>query len=373
MPGQELRSLVTEALRTAGIEVGGDRPWDVQVHDDEVFAFLIHGDTLALGEAYMAGEWDCDRIDELVYRLLTSGLASSVRRDIRTMLIALRARFANPGRRSRAFDVGRRHYDIGNDLYRAMLDRRMVYSCAYWKDATNLDEAQEAKLDLVCRKLGLKPGMKVLDIGGGWGSFAKFAAERYGVSVVNITVSQRQVELANELCQGLPVENRLMDYRDVEGRFDAIVSIGMFEHVGARHYRIFFEKAHQCLEDGGLFLLHTIGSNLSSHSCDPWVEKYIFPNSMIPSLEQIGRGLEGLFVVEDLHNIGAHYDRTLLSWYDNFMAHWEELKHSYSHEFRRMWRLYLLGSAGSFRARRMQVWQIVLSKEGVPGGYQSIR
>ncbi|MEJ5298623.1 MAG: class I SAM-dependent methyltransferase, partial [Armatimonadota bacterium] len=196
MPGQDLKSLVTEALRTAGIEVGGDRPWDVQVHDDEVFAFLIHGDTLALGEAYMAGEWDCDRIDELVYRLLTSGLASSVRKDIRTLLIALRARFANPGRKSRAFDVGRRHYDIGNDLYRAMLDRRMVYSCAYWKDATNLDEAQEAKLDLVCRKLGLKPGMKVLDIGGGWGSFAKFAAERYGVSVVNITVSQRQVELA---------------------------------------------------------------------------------------------------------------------------------------------------------------------------------
>ncbi len=373
MSSTDLKSLVRNTLRTADIEIGGSRPWDVQIFDDEVYAHLLHGDTLALGEQYMAGEWECERIDELICRLLSADLASSVTLNLRTTLIALRSRFASPGRKSRAFDVGRRHYDIGNDLYRAMLDRRMVYSCAYWKDAGTLDEAQEAKLDLICRKLALSEGMRVLDIGGGWGSFAKFAAQRYGVSVVNITVSEQQVALADEMCRGLPVENRLMDYRDVEGTFDRIVSVGMFEHVGQRHYGTFFQKAASCLAPDGLMLLHCIGTPVSCAASDPWVARYIFPNSMVPSMEQIARSVEGLFVIEDVHNFGAYYDPTLCCWYERFMEAWPALKQSYSDEFRRMWRLYLLGSAGSFRARRLQVWQIVLSPNGVPGGYDSIR
>lgn len=285
----------------------------------------------------------------------------------------LRAILLNPSGKARAFQVGERHYDLGNRLYRGMLDRRMVYSCGYWKNADNLDAAQEAKLDLICRKLGLKRGDRVLDVGCGWGSFAEYAAERYGVEVVGITVSKEQVVLGNESCRGLPVELRLLDYRDMEGEFDHVVSIGMFEHVGLRNYRIYMEKVRQCLKDGGLFLLQTIGGNDSVTKLDPWFEKYIFPNSLIPSIRQISAAAEGLFVMEDWHNFGADYDPTLMSWFRNFDRNWDSLSEIYDERFYRMWRYYLLSSAGTFRARCLQVWQIVFSKEGVRGGYLTVR
>jgi cyclopropane-fatty-acyl-phospholipid synthase len=251
-----------------------------------------------------------------------------------------------------------------------MLDKRMVYTCGYWKDAKTLDEAQEAKLDLTCKKLNLKPGMKVLDIGCGWGSFAKYAAEKYKVKVVGITVSKEQAVLAKALCKGLPIEIRLQDYRDLNEKFDRIVSLGMFEHVGYKNYKTYMKVVHRCLKDDGLFLLHTIGGNKSVKSTDPWIDKYIFPNSMLPSIKQMGDAIEDYFVMEDWHNFSADYDKTLMAWYNNFENSWNKLKDDYDERFHRMWRYYLLACAGTFRARKSQLWQIVLSKDGIKEGYR---
>jgi cyclopropane-fatty-acyl-phospholipid synthase len=271
----------------------------------------------------------------------------------------------NHQKTSRAYEVGVRHYDIGNDLYRAMLDSRMVYTCGYWKDARNLDEAQEAKLDLVCRKVGLKPGMKVLDLGCGWGSFARYAAERYGAEVVGVTVSKEQVELGNSLCSGLPVDIRLQDYRSVKGKFDRVVSIGIMEHVGYKNYRTYMEVVDHTLKDDGIGFFHTIGGNVSVKIGNPWTTKYIFPNGQIPSIAQLGKAMEGLFVMEDWHNIGPDYDRTLMAWHESFEQSWPGLKDRYSERFRRMWRFYLLSSAGAFRSRSVQLWQVVMTKPGL--------
>jgi cyclopropane-fatty-acyl-phospholipid synthase len=321
------------------------------------------------------GGRDADSLDGLLFRLLSARIDRRVR-GVRDLADGLRAWFVNLQRRTRSFEVGRRHYDLGNDLYRAMLGARMVYSCGYWRQAQTLDAAQEAKLDLICRKLQLRPGLRLLDIGCGWGELLKFAAEHYGVAGVGITVSQRQAEYARELCAGLPVEIRLQDYRDLHERFDRIASVGMFEHVGAKNYARFFDVARRCLADDGpdqgLFLLHTIASNVSVTHTDPWIDRYIFPNSMLPSAAQIARGCEGRFVLEDWHGFGPDYDRTLQAWRGNVEAAWPSLP-DYDERFRRMWRFYLSASMALFRARRAQLWQLVLSPHGIPGGYEAVR
>ena len=372
MPDSGFRSRVEQLLSLAGVNIGGGRPWDLRVHDDRFFARVLAQGQLGLGESYMDGWWDCDRLDELVYHLLEAELDTKVTpwRDVPR---AFRARLVNLQRRANAFHLGRHHYDIGNDFYRRMLGQRMIYSCGYWRDASTLDEAQEAKLDLVCRKLGLRSGMRVLDIGCGWGGTARFAAERYGVSVLGITVSGEQAQLGREICAGLDVDIRLQDYRDLNGEFDRVLSLGMFEHVGYKNYRTFMRLVREHLKDDGLFLLHTIGSNRSGTSTDPWTDRYIFPNSMLPSARQIAAASEGPFLIEDWHSFGPDYDRTLMCWYRDFEDAWLELKDRYDERFHRMWRYFLLSSAGSFRARKNQVWQIVLSPRGVPGGYVAPR
>lgn len=367
-----LRNRIERLLSHADITVGGSRPWDLQVNDDRLYSRLLARGSLGLGESYMDGWWDCESLDEFFHRILAADLDSRV--STRTLLFdILRSKLVNLQKPSRAFHVGRQHYDIGNDVYQHMLDKRLIYSCGYWKEASTLDEAQEAKLNLVCRKLGLRPGMRVLDIGCGWGGTARFAAENYRVEVVGITVSQNQVELAEKTCAGLPVEIRLQDYRNLEGSFDRIISIGMFEHVGYKNYRTFFQVVKRCLKDTGLFLLHTIGSNRSVTFTDPWIERYIFTNSMLPSARQICDGIEGLFVLEDWHSFGTDYDTTLMHWFKNFDRAWDLLREDYGDRFHRMWKYYLLSCAGSFRARKNQLWQIVLSPKGVPGGYISVR
>jgi cyclopropane-fatty-acyl-phospholipid synthase len=265
--------------------------------------------------------------------------------------------------------VAHHHYDLGNDLYQAMLDPAMNYSCAYWKGAQTLAEAQLNKLELVCRKLMLGPGMRLLDIGCGWGALARHAAERFGTTVVGLTLSRPQKDYAEAACVGLPVEIRLQDYRDLEAQaFDRVVSVGMFEHVGHKNHRTFMDVVERHLTEDGVFLLHTIGGNLTRPAGDPWITKYIFPNGEIPSAAQITRALEGRFVIEDWHNLGPDYDRTLLAWHRNFTDHWAELKGRFNERFRRMWDYYLLSCAGAFRARDIQLWQIVMSKRGIPGG-----
>ncbi len=363
---------IAAALRSAGVELDGPAPHDVRVRDPRFFHRVTSRGSLGFGESYVDGDWECDRIDELVFRLVRAGVHRSYEgvRDLGRHAAAL---LTNPGR-TRAFVVGERHYDLGNDLFERMLGRRMVYSCGYWKDAEDLDAAQDAKLDLVCRKLGLKPGMRLLDVGCGWGGLACFAAERYGVSALGITVSREQQEWARRAAGSLPVTIELLDYRSLDaGTFDAVASIGMFEHVGRKNYATFLDVVRRHLADGGLFLLHTIGGNESSFTTDPWIERYIFPNSLIPSLAQVASAAEGRFVVEDVHNFGADYERTLLAWHANVERHRDELEGRYGARFLRMWRYYLLSCAGAFRARYNNLWQIVLSPRGVADGYRAPR
>ncbi|WP_051464329.1 cyclopropane fatty acyl phospholipid synthase [Pseudoxanthomonas suwonensis] len=363
---------VEALLAEAGVRIGGDRDWDLQVHDGRLYTRVLAQGSLGLGESYMDGWWDVRSLDGFLARLMQARLDRRVH-GLGEVWDALEARLLNPQSRRRSGEVGRRHYDLGNDLYSAMLGRRLVYSCGYWRDADDLDAAQEAKLDLVCRKLRLRPGMRVLDVGCGWGEALKFAAERYGVSGVGVTISREQAEYARGLCAGLPVEIRLQDYRDLDEPFDAALSIGMFEHVGVRNYRTYFEVMRRCLPEHGLFLLHTIGSNLSVKRTDPWIARYIFPNSMLPSAAQITRASEGLFVLEDWHNFGTDYERTLAAWRANAEAAWDRLDPRYDERFRRMWRFYLSASMATFRCRRSQLWQLVLSPGGVPGGYVAPR
>jgi cyclopropane-fatty-acyl-phospholipid synthase len=364
------RDRLQALLAPCDIVIGGNRPWDITVHEPRFFSEALAQGTLGVGESYMAGWWDCERLDELMTRVWTAGIPDRMT-GLSSLLLDLRARVINLQSATRAWAVGKVHYDAGNELFRAMLDRRMIYSCGYWPGAATLDAAQEAKLDLIARKLGLTPGMRVLDVGCGWGGALAYFVERYGVSGVGITISAEQVSWAQDACRHVPVEIRLQDYRDVDEIFDRIYSIGMFEHVGVRNYQHYFQVMRRCLGPGGIFLLHTIGSSRSVVRCDPWLSKYIFPNSMLPSIRQIGQACEDLLTMEDWHNFGADYDRTLMAWHRNFTLAWPALQRRYDETFRRMWNFYLLGCAGYFRSRQAQLWQVVFSRDGIPGGYRA--
>ncbi|MGB1150115.1 MAG: cyclopropane fatty acyl phospholipid synthase [Candidatus Pseudothioglobus sp.] len=366
----DFKKTVTDLLESVDIQVNGSRPFDIQVHNELFYSRVLSGKSLGLGESYMDGWWDCESLDQFCYQMLRGRIDKQVKvKNPAFLAHVLKAYFLNAQSKKRAYIVGEEHYDTGNDLFSLMLDQRMNYSCGYWENADNLDQAQINKLDLVCRKLHLKPGMKVLEIGCGWGGFAKYAAENYGVSVHGVTVSKEQMDYAERSCIGLETKFEMKDYRELNTKYDAIVSIGMFEHVGYKNYRNYMEVAQRCLEGEGLFLLHTIGRNTPSRSTDPWTNKYIFPNGMIPSPAQISKSLQGLFVVEDWHNFGQYYDPTLMAWNENFQKNYESLKDKYDQRFKRMWQYYLLMCAGTFRARRNQLWQLVLSKKGLMGGY----
>ena len=374
MPLRQEESM-RELLASAGITLNGTAPGDVTIHNPRLYTRVLTGGPLALGEAYMDGWWDANGLDVFFTKLLLNDkFRGNLKQYLPAIVNSALSHLTNRQNVSRSAKSVEMHYDIGNDLYTRMLDKRLAYTCGYWKEATNLDDAQEAKFDLVCRKIGLKPGMTVLDLGCGWACFAKYAAEKYGVSVVGVTVSHEQVALGTELCKGLPVEIELLDYRKVEGTYDRVVSIGLMEHVGYKNYQTFMEVIQRSLKDDGLALVHTIGGNYSTDSIDPWINKYIFPNAMLPSIAQIAKSMENHFVMEDWHNIGADYDKTLMAWYQNITARWSELdEKKYDARFRRMWDYYLLSCAGSFRARKNQLWQVVLSKKGVPGGYVPVR
>ena len=368
-----MKQNVQDILNLADIKLNGDRPWDIKVRNPRFYSRVLAGGSLALGESYMDGWWECDHLDQFFHRILKTNLDRRVVNMKQLVWAVLKAKLTNRQRVSKSFVIGEKHYDAGNDLYRVMLDKRLAYSCGYWKNAKTLDAAQEAKLDLICKKLGLNKGMRVLDIGCGWGSFAKFAAEKYKVNVTGITVSKEQVKLGRQLCKGLPVEIKLQDYRSLRGKYDRIVSVGMVEHVGCKNYQTYMKVAHRCLKKDGLFLLHTIGGNESVNSVDHWIDKYIFPNGMLPSVKQLSKASEGLFIMEDWHNFGTDYDKTLMAWHKNFTGNWDKIKDKYNARFFRMWKYYILCCAGSFRARKNQLWQIVFSKEGLKEGYQSIR
>ncbi len=371
----KLEQWIQKVIEPTGIVINGKNPWDIKVSNNDFYERVRKDGSLGLGESYMDGWWKCDELDNFFYKLLSVDIYARIGFLMPVLLSFIRARLFNLQTVRRAFQVAEKHYDIGNDLFSAMIGNTMAYSCGYWRSAENLDNAQEAKLELICKKLNLQAGQTVLDIGCGWGSFALYALKNYGVKVVGITVSEEQIKLAEELCWGFPVEFRLQDYRQLSSaeKFDHIVSVGMFEHVGFKNYRIFFETARKCLKENGLFLLHTIGSSKTGEDTDPWLNKYIFPNGSLPSLRQIVSSSEDLFIIEDAHNLGTDYDKTLMAWHENFENSWPKLKNKYGEKFYRMWKYYLLFCAGIFRARRAHLWQIVFSLGGVPGGYKSIR
>lgn len=358
-------------LKQANVKIDGENSSDIIVHNENLYPVVMQYGSLGLGEAYMNGWWDSPELDQFFYKILSADLKPKI--NMSFFLNYIKSILFNFQSKDRAFQVGEQHYDLSNDLFKNMLDSKMIYSCAYWKNANNLEKAQDDKLDLICKKLYLKPGMKILDIGCGWGGFAYYAAKNYSVEVVGLTISKEQAEYAREYCKGLPVTILLKDYRDLNEIFDRIVSVGMFEHVGCKNYKEFLQISSSCLKDDGLFLLHTIGNDFSNCVGDPWLDKYIFPNGVLPSIAQIGTAIENLFVMEDWHNFGADYDKTLMVWYNNFNKNWDKIKSNHNEKFYRMWKYYLLSCAGLFRARKAQLWQIILSKNGVPGGYVSLR
>ena len=367
------KETVTELLSLADIKVDGKRQGDIRVNDERVYSRILNGGSLALGESYMDGWWDAQNLDVFFYKLLGSHLDKKAKISPRIASHLIRSSLLNLQTKHLAKRNTERHYDIGNDLYEVMLDPTMTYSCGYWKNAKTLQAAQEAKYDLICRKLHLKKGMTVLDIGCGWGGFAIYAAKNYGVKVVGVTLAKEQVKLAKERCKKLPIKIELKDYRDVKGTFDRIVSIGMFEHVGVKNYKKFFKVCKKVLKKDGLMLLHTIGKNDTRQTWDPWLATYIFPNGMLPSAQNITKASEKLFLLEDWHNFGVYYDKTLMAWHNNFEKDKHKLPKKYDARFARMWKYYLMCCAGSFRCRKIHAWQIVLSPRGISKGYDSVR
>ena len=366
---------LVELLKQADVRLNGERGWDIQVRHESFYHRILTEGSLGFGESYMDGDWDSPRLDELFHHLLRADLDEKFKGWFKFRLLTdlMKHLLFNAQSSRRAFQVGEQHYDIGNDLFEAMLDSRMIYSCGYWEHADDLEQAQRHKLELICRKLQLKPGERLLEIGCGWGALMRHAAKHYGVEVVGITVSREQQKLAQVRCQGLPVTVELKDYREVSGSFDKVVSVGMFEHVGQKNYRAYLETVDRALKDDGLFLLHTIGSHSTVRTVDPWIEKYIFPNGRLPSAREITRSLEGLFLIEDWHNFGPDYDRTLMAWWENFDRAWPGLEKRYGKRFYRMWKYYLQSCAGFFRSRQGQLWQLVLNKRSYPGTYRSVR
>ena len=373
LPASRYARFFQEMLEPAGIRLNGSNAWDIRVHDARLLSRVVRHGTLGLGEAYMEGWWDCPQLDQMICRAMLAGLEDRVRHNFRYKVFSLLFGLVNRQTFSRAFEVGRRHYDLGNDLFEAMLDTSMNYSCGYWRNSETLEDAQKAKMDLICRKLELEKGMRVLDVGCGFGGLAHWIASQYDVSVAAVTVSEQQASLARERCANLPVTVDLVDYRQVTGTFDRIVSVGMFEHVGPKNYRTFFSKIASLLQPEGLFLLHTIGAGDHTCTADQWTEKYIFPNGVLPSMHAIVKASEDVLVMEDWHNFGADYDPTLMAWYENLKQAWPQLRQRYDERFRRMFEYYLLISAGSFRARANHLWQVMFSKHGIAGGYSAAR
>ena len=368
-------NLIESLFQRSGVQINGARPFDIQIHNSIFYRKILSKWSLGLGESYMDGDWDCNQLDELTSLLMQKDLNESVKGFARLRMVGevLRAKLFNLQSQTRAFQVGEVHYDAGNDLFERMLDPHMIYSCAYWEKASDLNAAQEQKLRMICEKLELKPGEKLLEIGCGWGGLAAYAAKNYDVEVLGITISKEQQKLAQIRCKGLPVEIQLIDYRELQGSFDKIVSVGMFEHVGKKNYRTYFNNSYRLLKDDGLFLLHTIGSDVTISRTDPWIDKYIFPNGKIPSPIEFSQSIDRLFLIEDWHNFGPDYDKTLMAWFANFDAHWLEISKNYNQRFYRMWKYYLLSCAGYFRSKQGQLWQMILSKRTRNGTYRSKR
>jgi len=360
-----IAATIRDLLNQAGITVNGNKPWDIQVYNDQWFKKVWSDKSLGFGESYMDGWWDCQRVDDMICRLLKSDLVGHVKGSLRYQLHFLSGLVFNLQSKVRSRIIAERHYDLGNDLFFSFLDPYLQYSCAYFEGTDDLNQAQQKKLNLISDKLDLKSSDKLLDIGSGWGGLAKYMAENRGCQVTGVNISKEQLKHSREFCKGLAINFLEQDYRSITGSYDKIVSVGMFEHVGHKNYRKFMKVVYSCLKENGIFMLQTIGSNKSKKYCDPWITKHIFPNGMLPSISQISKSAEGLLNIQHLENLGQNYDRTLMAWHSNFQNAWPELNRKnkkYDQRFKRMWEFYLLSCAGSFRAGSNQLWQIVMTR-----------
>lgn len=381
------KKVIQELAEQCGMRIDGSNPWDPQVKDERFYNRVFAHGSIGLGESYMEGWWDCERLDEFFYKVTLLHVRNLLDNPFRYLATWLEALFLNRQSRNRSKKVIDVHYNLSNAMYRAMLGESMAYTCGYWKNAKTLDEAQYAKYDLICQKLRLKPGERVLELGCGWGGFAQYASEKYGVHLVSVNISEEQIKFARETFKGA-AEFHLCDYRDRQAynptgeKFDKAVSIGMCEHVGVKNYRSWLQLVAYQLKDHGMFLLHSIGSHQYDVEVDPWMNKYIFPNSTLPSPRSLGSAIDNVLNIEDWHDFGVDYHTTLMEWFKNFDADWQahrqvpnrmKLTGMNQETFYRMWKYYLMSVAGGFRSRYISLWQLVLSKKGILGGYPSIR
>ncbi|MBU2512043.1 cyclopropane fatty acyl phospholipid synthase [bacterium] len=375
--------VVRELFAVAEIEINGHNPWDLKVKDQRFYKRVLTEGVLGFAESYISGWIVCEQMDDLIARLLRGDIKNKLKKNWGLLFHILKSRLFNLQVLSRSSQVAHVHYNLSNQFYELMLGKTMAYTAAYWKNAANLDEAQYNKYDLVCRKVQLKEGETVLELGCGWGGFAKYAAEKYGCKMVSVNISSEQVKYAKEFCKGLPVSVFHCDYRNHSVynpdhiRFDKAVSIGMAEHVGPKNYRNLFDVVDRQLKDDGLFLLHTIGSDISLSTCEPFTHKYIFPNSVLPSIKQVGDAIEGHFVAEDLQNFGKYYFNTLKEWYNNYKKNWDTIRMfdpvKFDTRFDRIWSFYLLGGMGMAKSKANHLWQFVFSKKGFQELYEAVR
>lgn len=360
---QKLGAIIEEMVRQADIVLGKD----IVVHDPSMWVDWADRGILAIGESYMEKKWDSPHVDQVMAKL--AAMPSETKRKLfsswKTRLLLSIAILFNQQRREKELEVAEKHYDLGNEFFRSWLDKNMQYSCGYWKNVSTLDEAQLAKMRMIGKKLQLKPGMTVLDIGCGWGGLARFLIKEYGVKVTGINISKEQIQWCRSIsiAEGLQESFHSLNqsYRDLEGKWDRIVACGMLEHVGPKNYHEFFDICKRCLADDGIMLLQTIGANISKKVLnDRWLTRYIFPHGTLPSIAQIAKASEKKLIIEDLRNFGPDYDKTLMAWHSTFMKVKDDLQ--MSEMFIRMWEFYLLYCASGFRERKSQLWQFVFTK-----------
>ncbi len=353
----------------------GDPGPDVTMHlsDKSLYHKLVFNPELAAGEAYMDGRMTFENSTLRDFLTLISinriSLGSYPVQKVLRRISRLFKRFQQANPIGKAQQNVALHYDLGNDFYRLFLDEGMQYSCAYFlSDDDTLEEAQRNKMRLLAAKLNLKPGLRVLDIGCGWGELALYLAALCDVEVIGVTLSKEQYEGAQSRATSSGMSERvrfeLKDYREVEGRFDRIVSVGMFEHVGVRHYGEFFAKINDLMDDNGCALIHSIGHMSPPGTASPWMRKYIFPGAYSPALSEVFDVVEqNSLWVTDLEFLRLHYAKTLAHWIRRFQTNRDKIEAMYDEKFGRMWEFYLVSAEMMFRTGSQLVFHMQLARK----------
>lgn len=377
------KSHVISFLEKAGIAIGGPNDFDIHVNDDRFYEMFFKDRTVGAGEAYTEGFWDVKDLKLLAEKIFLSGKLDHQYGFLNNLIYQLNKA---QGKLKALFDI-KKTYDHNIELYRAMLDKRLLYTCAYWNNidysVANLDLAQEQKLELVCQKLGLHQqpkGQSILDYGCGFAGFAKYAHEKYGAKVVGITISKLQYKVAKEICKGLPIEIRFQDYRDIpKGElYDHLVALGIIEHITVKNAREFILNAKSHLKNekyqDNRFVLHGMFTNGTEHRIDPWMEKYIFPGAEIFTFKHLFDMIHGVFYCQDFHPFGPDYSLTADAWYQRLEMNYGNLLPSeQNNEFMRTFEFYLKTASASFLTQRNNLMQMVLTHGPVINGLEPVR